>query len=208
VALPGSYTAIVGPNGAGKTTLLNVITGLIRPEGDGSAARIGTVAIGHVPRNVLARHIRAMDSTPVTFTGTARENLMLLEPDATPEQIHWACEIAQIAYPLDRPAKQLSTGEKVKLLVAQIVLTRPSVLLLDEGLKHVHPTARANLRMSLRRELPQSAIFEVIHEGAVRSRAVTGIVVIDGGVIAERGTHDDLIARKGLYARYVADAAR
>jgi ABC-type multidrug transport system fused ATPase/permease subunit len=208
VVPPDSYTAIVGPNGGGKTTLLNVIAGVLKPDGDGSAACIGTTPIVRVAREILTRHVRKLDSTPVTFDGTARDNIVLLAADASADDIAWACGLAQIAYPLDRTADQLSDGEKIQMHVAQLVLTRPQVLLLDEGLKHLHPTARANVRAALRDELPGAAIFEVVHEGAVRSRVVTSIVVIEDGVVAERGTHDELIRAGGRYARYVADSER
>jgi ABC-type multidrug transport system fused ATPase/permease subunit len=106
------------------------------------------------------------------------------------------------------PAKHLSNGQRVQMLVAQIVLPRPAILIFDEGLTAVHPITRAALRKALRRELPATAIVEVIHEGMVTSRVVTDILVMEGGVIVERGTHADLMQLGGRYAAYVAASQR
>lgn len=201
---PGSYVAIVGPNGAGKTTLLNVVTGLVRGDGDGTAARIGPYPIARIPRAVLAEHIRAIDSTPAAFTGTAFENITLLRPDAPTQEIQRALTIGQIAYPLERSAGRLSTGERVQMLVAQAVLAGPRVLVLDEGLQHLHPATRRAVRLALRRE--GLTVFEVIHEDAVTSPIITEIVVIEDGTITEHGTHQQLLRLDGRYAGYVSDS--
>lgn len=208
VVSAGSYVAVVGPNGAGKSTLFNVITGLLPSEGAGSV-RFGSIPLSRVPRRLLAEHVRAVDSTPLAFSGSVLDNVTMLAPEASEEEIARACAIAQIEFPLDTVPGKLSTGQRIQMLVAQAVLTRPGVLLLDEGLKHLHATTRRNLRTAVRRALPDAAIFEVSHEGAVRAEVVTRIVVLDDGVIAESGTHDELMRIvDGRYATAVADSQR
>jgi ATP-binding cassette subfamily B protein len=210
-AASGSYEVIMGPNGAGKTTLIDVITGLTPPQGDDSSVRIGTIPLARVPRTLRAGHIRVIDSTPTTFAGTARQNIALFHPGASEAEIRWACAIAQIdevASFLDRPAQQLSTGYKERLDLAQAVLAKPEILILDEALAHLDAIARAGVHQALANQVPNTTKIEVTHRGAARSPVFTGILVIERGIVVEQGTHDQLIQLGGRYSQYVAASER
>jgi ABC-type multidrug transport system fused ATPase/permease subunit len=194
------YFVLVGPNGAGKSTLLDVLTGLVPADGEPAAIRIGQIPIGSIPRPVRAAHIQKIDSSPVWFDGTALENITLGYPDARDEEIEWACRFAAVDFPLIK--SRLSTGQQVQALIARAMLARPKVLVLDEALKHLAPRLRLQVRARLAVAVP--LVLESIHEGAVRSAAVTEILVISNGQVVERGTHADLMARGGYYATTVA----
>jgi ABC-type multidrug transport system fused ATPase/permease subunit len=206
---PGSYIVLMGANGAGKTTLVDVISGLITEQGVGSSVRIGAVSLARVPPELRARHIRVVDSTPPIFGGTVRENITLFRPTASAEEIRWACAVAQIDDDDDflaRSAQELSTGYRQRLVLAQAVLPRPGILILDEALAHLDAPARARVHHALARELPETIKIEVAQWGAARSSVFTRICVIDGGRIVEEGTHRQLEALGGRYAQYaIAD---
>ena len=85
------------------------------------------------------------------------------------------------------------------MLVAQAVLARPQVLVLDEGLQHLDATRRRNLRAKLREELPDTTVFEVSHLGAVTFPEATRILVLAEGRVVDTGQHDELMARCTVY---------
>jgi ABC-type multidrug transport system fused ATPase/permease subunit len=106
---------------------------------------------------------------------------------------------------LDRPATRMSAGERAQVVIMIGVLRRPSIIVIDETAKHLHPTVRAKMRAALAREFPDAIIIEVVHELPV-SRAFTRVLVLEDGALVEDGTHEALLALGGRYAHYVADA--
>jgi ABC-type multidrug transport system fused ATPase/permease subunit len=205
----GQWLAVVGPSGGGKTLLFKAMTRLVFVDGEGTSACIGDDQIARTPRGVLAQHVGMVDSTPTTFEGTARRNVTLIVADAPTELIQWACDVAQ--FPIDRldaQAAQLSTGQRARLQIVQVLLTKPKILILDEILTHVDPMTRAAIRAALRRELPDTTIIEVSHAGAVTFPELDRIVVLDGGQIVASGLHRELLASSHVYRDFVAAAAR
>ena len=207
-AAPGTLTALVGPSGAGKTTisallprLYDVTTGAI--EIDGHDIRDLTLeslrgAIGVVMQDV---HL---------FHETIAENLRYAKNDATEDEMRIACESAQIwdlinSLPngldtmVGERGHRLSGGEKQRLAIARLLLKSPAVVILDEATAHLDSENEALVQAALQSALKGRTSIVIAHRLST-VRDADQILVLEKGQIVERGKHDELVARAGLYA--------
>ncbi|WP_460459843.1 ABC transporter ATP-binding protein [Angustibacter peucedani] len=204
----GQVVALVGPSGAGKSTITHLASRLYDVRG--GAVRIGGVDVRDVTLESLHRTIGVVSQDAHMFHDTIRGNLLLARPDATDDELVQACRDAQI-WPLvaalpegldtvvgDR-GYRLSGGEKQRLALARLLLKAPSVVVLDEATAHLDSESEAAVQRALATALVGRTAIVIAHRLST-IRDADQILVVDGGEVVERGTHEGLLARGGLYA--------
>ncbi len=207
-ALPGQMVALVGPSGAGKTT----ITALVSRLYDASE---GSVRInGHDLRDVTQESLHALVGVVTQdahmFHDTIRANLLYASPDATDEDLHAALRDAQVLTLVqDLPegldtvvgdrGYRLSGGEKQRMAIARLLLKAPDVVVLDEATAHLDSESEVAVQKALATALQGRTSLVIAHRLSTIREADT-ILVVEGGRIAQQGTHDELLASGGVYA--------
>jgi ATP-binding cassette subfamily B protein len=204
----GRLTALVGPSGAGKTTITHLVPRLYDPV-------CGTVRIGgHDVRDLTLESLRSVvgvvPQDAHLFHDTIRANLAYARPSATEKDLVEACEAARIwelisslpdgldTFAGDR-GYRFSGGEKQRLALARLLLKAPSVVVLDEATAHLDSESEVAIQRALATALAGRTSLVIAHRLST-VRAADQILVVDGGRIAERGTHDELLAAGGVYA--------
>jgi len=204
----GESVAFVGPSGSGKSTLLNAIMRSFDP--DEGAVEIDGRDLRAVTRASFIRQSAVVFQESFLYHTTVRENLRLGRPGATDMEIETACRAAEIhdmiqALPAgyDSPVGErgglLSGGQRQRLAIARALLRDPRVLFLDEATSALDPGTEAALNATLARLARGRTVLSVTH----RLASVVGcdrVFVLNGGQVAEHGTHAELLARHGLYA--------
>jgi ATP-binding cassette, subfamily B, bacterial len=207
-APPGQLTALVGPSGAGKTTITSLVARLYDP--DEGAVRIGGFDLRDVTLGSLHDVVGVVTQDAHLFHDTIRANLLYARPGATDQELVEACEAAQIwglisVLPdgLDTVVGdrgyRLSGGEKQRVALARLLLKAPSVVVLDEATAHLDSESEAAVQRALKTALTGRTSLVIAHRLST-VREADQILVIDGGRVTERGTHDELLAAGGLYA--------
>ena len=212
---PGHRVALVGPSGAGKSTIGNLIAGLYMPW-QGSVTYDGRL-ITAIDPNVMSLGLAKVDQTIMLFAGTVRQNITLWDESVPEELIIKALEDAQV---LDRVLQRpngldteviegglnFSTGETQRLEIARALVRNPAILVMDEATSNLDTTTEKAMDDAVR---ARGCSTVVIAHRLSTIRDADEIIVLDrGGVIAERGTNDSLLAQGGIYARLVASAGR
>jgi ATP-binding cassette subfamily B protein len=212
----GTRTAIVGETGAGKTTLGYLVARLYEPEHgrvtiDGTDVRDASFAS-------LAASVGVVSQETYLFHASVRDNLRFASPDATDEQVEEAARAARIhdliaSLPdgydtvVGERGYRFSGGEKQRIAIARTVLRNPPVLVLDEATSALDTRTERAVQEALDKLAEGRTTIAIAHRLST-VRDADQIVVVAGGRIAERGTHDELIAAGGGYAELVArDAA-
>lgn len=206
---PGETVAFVGPSGAGKTTVLALAPRFYDVDAgrvtlDGRDVRDYTLAS-------LRRQIGVVSQDVFLFAGTLRENIAYGRLEAGEAEIRAAADRARLGALVDSLPQGLDTvvgergvrlsgGQKQRLAIARAFLKNPPVLILDEATSALDSETEAAIQRSLE-ELSQGRTTLVIAHRLATIRDADRIVVMDGGRIAEQGTHADLMARAGLYRR-------
>ncbi|MBV7292068.1 ABC transporter ATP-binding protein [Corynebacterium sp. TAE3-ERU16] len=204
----GSVTAIVGDSGAGKSTVIELIAGFHAP--DSGKIRLGGRAVDEMEPGELSRHVAAVFQKPYLIAGSIRDNICLARPDADDATIAAVAHAAAVdGFVEDLPegletvlgesGAGLSGGQRQRIAVARALLADRPVLLLDEASAATDPDNEAAVHRGLN-ELTRGRTVIVVAHRLHTIRHADNIIVLDGGTVAEQGTHDELIARGGRYA--------
>jgi ATP-binding cassette subfamily B protein len=206
---PGEMVALVGPSGAGKSTLIGMIARLYDPtEGEVS---IDGLNVRDVKMQTLRNQIAYVTQESFLFHATIRENLMFAKADASQEELDDACRQAYIydfvsSLPegydtmVGERGHRLSGGERQRLAIARAILKRPRILILDEATSHLDSESESYVQAALE-ELMQGRTTLVIAHRLSTVLAADHIMVIEAGSVVESGSHSELLAQEGLYAR-------
>jgi len=208
VVEPGTTTALVGPSGAGKTTISALIPRLYDVTG-GSISVDGT-DIREITLDSLRQSIGVVMQDAHLFHETIAENLRYAKEDATQEEMENACKAAQIwdlvsSLPngldtmVGERGHRLSGGEKQRLAIARLLLKSPSIVILDEATAHLDSENEQLVHEALSNALKGRTNIVIAHRLST-VREADQILVLEKGVIVERGTHETLIAKGGLYS--------
>ncbi len=211
-AEPGQVVALVGPTGAGKTTIINLLTRFY--DVDGGRITIDGRDICEFDREDLRRQLGIVLQDTFLFSGTVMENIRYGRLDASPEEVIAAAKLANAdafirrlpqGYDtvLSERASNLSQGQRQLLAIARAILADPRILILDEATSSVDTRTEQHIQEAMRRLMAGRTSFVIAHRLST-IREADQILVIHGGEVVERGKHEDLLARGGLYARLYA----
>jgi len=207
-AQSGSLTALVGPSGAGKTTIGALLPRLY--DVTGGSISIDGVDIREITLNSLRDSIGVVMQDSHLFHDTITANLLYAKPDATVDEMKDACKAAQIwdlieSLPngletmVGERGHRLSGGEKQRLAIARLLLKSPSIVILDEATAHLDSENEELVQKALAKALQGRTSFVIAHRLST-IMAADQILVLDDGVIVERGKHEELIEKGGLYS--------
>ncbi len=205
----GGRVAIVGGTGSGKSTVARLAAGLIDPwEGE---ILIDGQFIGDIPRHVRAASIGTIFQRAAFFEGTIRENLSLWDVDIPDAWMIEALEDAQLSdlvasrggldQIISEGGSNFSGGEAQRLDIARALSRRPAILIMDEATSALDPVTELALDAALRR---RGVTCLVVAHRLSTIRDADEIIVLDGGIVVERGTHDQLLALGGVYQNLIA----
>ena len=203
----GKMYAIVGPSGSGKSTIVNLIPRLY--DVDAGRVVLGGEDVRECDLTYLRASIGMVTQDSYLFNGTIRENLLYARPDATQGEIEDACRAASIHDFIVRQPKgydtevgnrglKLSGGEKQRISIARVMLKDPEILILDEATSALDSISESAIQSALEILMQGRTSIVIAHRLSTILKADRILVVTDG-IIAEEGTHDELLARNGVY---------
>jgi len=207
-AAEGEMIALVGPSGAGKTTIISLIPRLY--DVTSGAITLGDVDIRSLDLNELRQTIGVVTQDAHLFHDTIEGNLRYAKPQATDDELQRACELAQIwelvsslpeglATMVGERGYRLSGGEKARLAIARLILKDPKIVLLDEATAHLDTENEALVQRAFKEVLKNRTSIVIAHRLST-VRDADQILVLEQGQIIERGRHEQLLAKEGLYA--------
>lgn len=204
----GQMVALVGPSGAGKTTITNLLPRFYDViEG---AIRIGGIDVRQLAQREIRQAVGVVTQDSHLFHDTIRANLLFAKPDATDEQMLEALRSAALGELIanlpdglgtvvgDR-GHRLSGGEKQRMAIARVLLKSPRIVILDEATSHLDSESEAQIQAAFAKALEGRTALVIAHRLST-VRNAHKIIVVDSGRIVDQGTHDELIARNGLYS--------
>ncbi len=203
----GTFVALVGESGAGKSTITKLLARLYEPES--GRILIDGYDINKVELYSLRRQIGMVPQETLLFDGTVQENIALTNPDATVEEIVSAAKTAAahefiMTLPngyntrVGERGASLSGGQRQRVAIARSVLQRPQILILDEATSALDYNTERQVCLNLKEAFKDHTVFFITHRlASIKSADI--IVMMDKGTVAEEGTHEELMAKKGLY---------
>jgi len=207
VAEPGTVTALVGPSGSGKSTIIGLVSAFYTPTQ--GRILVDGVDLATVQLSSYRTQLGVVLQETFLFDGSIRENVAYSKPDATEEEILEACRIARVDEFAETFEKKydtvvgergvkLSGGQKQRVSIARAILADPRILILDEATSSLDSESEALIQEGLRYLMRGRTTFVIAHRLSTIRRAEQ-ILVVQDGIILERGTHESLYAAQGRY---------
>jgi ATP-binding cassette subfamily B protein len=208
---PGEMVGVVGRSGSGKTTVVNLICRFY--DVDEGAVLIDGVDVRKIAKDELRASVGVVLQEPFLFRGSIVENVTYGRPTAAPEEVIVAAKAAnahefvlRMAHGYDTWVGErgagLSGGERQRVSIARVLLTDPRILILDEATSSVDAESEAAIQAALTQLVKGRTTIAIAHRLSTLRHA-NRIIVIDRGRMAEAGTHNELVALDGLYAKLV-----
>ena len=203
----GKMYAVVGPSGSGISTIVNLLPRLY--DVDAGSVKIGDTDVREIDLDYLRRSIGVVTQDSYLFNGTIRENLLYAKETATEEELWEACRSANLEEFLANQPDGLDTivgnrglkmsgGEKQRLSIARVILKDPRILILDEATSALDSISENAIQSALERLMERRTSIVIAHRLSTILKA-DRILVVRDGVIAEQGSHDELLALNGTY---------
>ncbi len=207
----GDMIGIVGKSGAGKSTMINLLMRLY--DVDDGAIKIDGVDIRDMSQEVLRRNIGVVLQENYLFHGTVFDNIAYAKPDATHEEVIAAAKVSGAhQFIMKMPdgyntyigerGQTLSGGEKQRISIARAMLHNPKILILDEATASLDTETEKNIQDALQKLTERRTTIAIAHRLSTLRNA-TKLIVLDKGRIAEIGTHNELLEKKGIYYNLV-----
>jgi ABC-type multidrug transport system fused ATPase/permease subunit len=207
VAQPDTVTALVGPSGSGKSTIIGLLAAFYVPTS--GRVRVDGQDLSQVILNSYRTQLGVVLQETFLFDGSIRENVAFARPQATEEEIMAACHIARVDEFAEGFEKgydtivgergvKLSGGQKQRVSIARAILADPRILILDEATSSLDSESEALIQEGLRYLMRGRTTFVIAHRLSTIRRA-DQILVVEGGRVIERGTHETLYALGGRY---------
>ena len=205
----GSTFAILGGTGSGKTTLMYLLNRLYDLPDDMGSITIGGVNIKNIKREHLRKNIGMVLQEPFLFSRTIKENIAIVNPHTSMDEIKGAASIARVDEYIEEFSKgydtlvgergvTLSGGQKQRVAIARMLLQKTPIMVFDDSLSAVDADTDAKIRSSLKKRKGSSTIIIISHRITTLMESDT-ILVLDKGQVSDIGTHEELINRDGIY---------
>ncbi|MBL8965129.1 MAG: ATP-binding cassette domain-containing protein, partial [Phycisphaerae bacterium] len=212
----GSVTALVGTSGSGKTTIAGLAASFLNPQS--GRITVDGIDLATVSLDSYRSQLGVVLQDDFLFEGNIRENILFPRPNATEDQLQRAVHAAHVDEFTNRFEDRLNTvigergvklsgGQRQRIAIARAILADPRILVLDEATSNLDTESESFIQESLKGLMQGRTTFVIAHRLST-IRQATQILVVEGGQIVERGTHDELIEREGRYFELYTYQAR